>query len=210
MIYLLRHGQTEWNRETIFRGRKDIPLSREGREQAKLTAEVFKKVNIKKIFSSPLMRAMETAKVVGSEVEKKPEILEGLIDLDFGNWEGKPLEWVKENYQEDYYMYKNHPENAIIPGGENLIDCFNRVGDTISRTMKSLKEQEDPVILVSHRVVLKMAVLWLMGLPLSKFWQIQLDTCSITRFKIGDKMNILFGLNDTCHLKKISSSEKDF
>jgi len=210
MLYLLRHGQTEWNRETIFRGRKDIPLSGEGREQAKLTAEVFKKADIKKIFSSPLIRAMDTAEIVGSALDKKPEIVEGLIDLDFGNWEGKPLEWVKEKYQEEYYMYKNHPENAVIPGGENLLDCFNRVGETISGIIKSIQEQEASIILVSHRVILKMAVLWLLGLGVSKFWKIQLDTCSITRFTIRDNMNIICGLNDTCHLQQFIYGGKDF
>jgi len=210
MLYLLRHGQTEWNSTGVFRGRKDIPLSEEGKVQAELSARALKDAGIKKIYSSPLKRALETAEAVSKIIGIEPVVLEGLTDLNFGLWEGQTLEWVKQNYKDEYYMYRNHPENCSIPGGESLPECFNRVAKLIENILSKNDIEKLPVLIVTHRVILKMAFLWVLSLPLSRFWHFQLDTCSITSFKIRDGMNILTRFNDTCHLENLRFGKIDF
>jgi len=87
-IYILRHGETQWNKEEIFRGRNDIPLNEVGLKQAELASYYFKDKGIERIFSSPLLRAMQTAEAVSKTVGGDIEIVEEFIDINFGIWEG--------------------------------------------------------------------------------------------------------------------------
>ena len=88
-IYLVRHGQTAWNKEEIFRGRSDIPLNETGLKEAELAGEYLKKKEIHAIYSSPLSRAFQTAQKIGRLHNLEVRPLNGMIDMSFGGWEGK-------------------------------------------------------------------------------------------------------------------------
>ena len=109
MIWLIRHGQTEWNEKSKFRGHKDIPLSDLGKLEATLAAGWLKDRGIHIIYSSPLKRAMETASIIAHDCNSDIQSPDGLIDINFGEWEGKSFEWVKENDPDNYRIYKEFP-----------------------------------------------------------------------------------------------------
>ncbi len=105
-IYLVRHGQTAWNREEIFRGRTDVPLDETGLRQAELAAEYFKGMEICGVYSSPLSRAWETARKIAQLHNLKVEPLEGIIDLSFGNWESRSHKEIQRNDKETYRLWR--------------------------------------------------------------------------------------------------------
>jgi broad specificity phosphatase PhoE len=89
-IILVRHGETAWNRREIFRGRADIELSETGARQAELLAQYLSQTGISAIYSSPLKRALKTAEAIASYHSLDVKTTSGLIDFDYGNWQGRP------------------------------------------------------------------------------------------------------------------------
>ena len=207
-IILARHGETEWNVEEVFRGKIDIELSETGIRQAGLLAEYLGKSKIDAIYSSPLKRALRTSETIASYHQLKVEITPGLIDLDFGKWQGLPHQEVKAKYPELYVEWANHPEWVRLPGGESLDDVRARA---IGVANEVIARYEGTVILVSHRVVNKVLICALLGLDNSHFWNIKQDTCGITTFTYENERFILTGHNDTSFLKSINKSPlRDF
>jgi len=101
-IILVRHGQTAWNLGEVFRGRADVPLDKTGRRQAELLAEYLGLRKLDAVFSSPLVRALETAETITSRHRLAVEISSGLTDIDFGEWQGLAHSEVGERYADAY------------------------------------------------------------------------------------------------------------
>lgn len=202
-LFIVRHGQTAWNKEKVFRGRVDIPLNEQGFKEAEAVAEAIKHEKIAFIYSSPLSRAVQTAeptaKMNGIETVK----LEGITDMNFGVWEGRRLEDVEKEDSERYRLWVEKPHELEIPNGETLFQVQTRALKTIKEITK--EHPNDSVMLVSHRVVCKLLVLGLMGLGPDKFWNVQQDTACINLFTIKEGRTIMFKTNDTCHLASLKS-----
>jgi broad specificity phosphatase PhoE len=200
-IYLVRHGQTAWNKEEIFRGRTDVPLDETGLKQAELATEYFKEMEIHGIYSSPLARAWQTAEKIAQSHSLKVQPLDGIIDLSFGNWEGHPHQEIKKIDSERYKQWVEEPHRVRLPGGESLDEV--RI-----RSMAALEEviQKHPgktLVLVSHRVINKVLICGILGIDNSHFWQIGQDTTAINLFQYKNGKYVLSILNETCHLKRL-------
>jgi phosphoserine phosphatase len=209
-IYLVRHGTTEWNREEIFRGRADCALNETGRAEARAVAAYFEGVDLDGIYTSPLARAAETAAAIaagrGIEVGSDP----AFIDLDFGEWQGRPLKEVREKYPELYRAWRERPQEVTIPGGENLDSVRARAWEGLLRVAR--ENPDRTVVIVSHRVITKILICAALGLDNSHFWQIKQDTTAINCLEYARGYFIVSLLNDTCHLKSIhpGGGKKDF
>lgn len=199
-IMLVRHGETEWNVAETFRGRIDIELNETGLRQAKLLAEYLRQLKIEAIYSSPLKRALKTAQMIANYHQINVEITSGLIDLDFGKWQGLPHQEIKERYKELYTEWINRPERVVMPDGESLNDVRKRA---LSVVYKVIAKDMGTVIMVSHRVVNKVLICALLGLDNSHFWNIRQDTCGITTFNYENKRFILTRHNITSFLKTL-------
>ncbi len=199
-IILARHGETEWNVGEIFRGRVDIGLNEIGIKQAELLGDYLSDVKIEAIYSSPLKRALKTAEVMAGPHKLKVEIAPGLIDLDFGQWQGLPHQEVKHKYRELYTEWTDSPDRVTIPGGESLDDVRKRALGVVHEV---IARYEGTVVLVSHRVVNKVLICALLGLDNSHFWNIRQDTCGITTFTYENERFILTGHNNTSYLKPL-------
>jgi len=197
-IILVRHGETEWNVEEIFRGRIDIELNETGIRQAELLAEYLSDAKIEAIYSSPLQRALTTAEVVASHHKLEVRIAPGLIDLDFGKWHGLPHQEVKAKYKELYTEWISHPHQVTMPDGESLNDVRKRAMAVVDEVITRCK---GTAVLVSHRVVNKVLICALLGLDNSHFWNVRQDTCGITTFTCENERFILTRHNDTSYLK---------
>ena len=98
-IILARHGETDWNAEEVFRGRADIELNGRGRRQAEMLAGSLSEAKLEAVYSSPLQRARDTAEAVARRHQLKVAVSPGLIDCDFGQWQGLQLKEVKVDIQ---------------------------------------------------------------------------------------------------------------
>jgi broad specificity phosphatase PhoE len=200
-VYLVRHGQTAWNKEEIFRGRTDIPLDETGLRQAELVGEYFKGMEIHGIYSSPLSRAWETAQKIAQFHRRRVEPLPGIIDMSFGNWEGHAHQEIQETDKETYRRWREEPHLARLPGGESLDDIRTRAMAALEEVIQNYPEKT--LILVSHRVVNKVLICGILGLDNSHFWQITQDTTAINLIQHRDGKYILSLMNETCHLKAL-------
>jgi len=199
-VYLIRHGQTAWNREEVFRGRADIPLNDTGRKEALLTGQYLRGVKVGSVYSSPLSRAVETAEAIARHQGKEVQILDGLIDIDFGRWQGVSHEGVRERYGELYRQWKDTPHLVRFPGGESLEEVRERALREIHEAIQT--HAVETLVMVSHRVVNKVVICGLLGLDNSHFWEIGQDTGCINILEFGEGF-ILRRLNDTSHLVSI-------
>jgi broad specificity phosphatase PhoE len=145
-IYVIRHGQTDWNALGFFQGHKDIPLNSIGIEQAKQTAEQFKNIQIDYILVSPLKRAIQTAEAISKVTNIEPIIEPRLIERSFGNMEGKPNrpDW---NIQMMLDYEKNYKNENVEP----IQDLFSRVNNFLDDIKKTYASKN--VVLVTHGAV---------------------------------------------------------
>lgn len=198
-IVLVRHGQTAWNKDERFRGRADLPLNEYGISQANATARRLSNCGATAIWASPLQRTLMTAEPIAAQLGLKIEPLQGLIDIDYGAWQGLSTEEALENDPDLYQKWVDTPQDASFPGGESLRDVRNRVGGVIEDILRERADRT--TILVSHVVVCRVFVCAVLGLDNSHFWQIGQDTCAVNCIGLRDGKLVLNSLNDTCHLK---------
>ena len=201
LIYLVRHGQTAWNKEEIFRGRTDVPLDETGLKQAELAAEYFIGMEIHGIYSSPLARAWQTAQKIAQFHSLKVQPLEGIIDLSFGNWEGHPHQEIKKIDSERYRQWREEPHRVRLPGGESLDEVRVRSMAALEGVIQ--KHPGKTLVLVSHRVINKVLICGILGIDNSHFWQVGQDTTAINLIQYRNGKYILSILNETCHLKRL-------
>ena len=199
-IILARHGETEWNVAEVFRGRSDVELNETGIKQAKLLAEYLSDLKLDAIYSSPLKRALTTAEMIASYHKLDVEITPGLIDFDYGEWQGLPHQEVKDKYKELYAQWIRNPHQVKMPVGESLDEVRKRAIGVIDNV---IAKYQGTVVLVSHRVVNKVLICALLGLDNSHFWNIRQDTCGITTFIYENGRFILTKHNNTSYLKPL-------
>ena len=205
-IYLVRHGQTAWNKEEIFRGRTDIPLDETGLKQAEMVGEYFKGMEIHGIYSSTLSRAWHTAQKIAQfhNIEVLP--LAGIIDMSFGNWEGRPHQEIRENDSKTYRQWVEEPHLVRLPGGESLDDVRVRAMAALEEVIR--KNPGKTLVFVSHRVICKVLICAILGLDNSHFWQITQDTTAINLIQYRKGKYVLSLMNETCHLKPLKETQK--
>lgn len=199
IIHLVRHGQTAYNREDVFRGLTDVPLDETGRWQAEavgraIAARVHDNASV---LSGPLARVRQTAQAIASATGFPLEIEAALTDLSFGQWEGKRRDVVAAQYPELYDTWQTNPAQCRFPAGDSYQHFAGRVTAAYD-AIASRKERT--VIIVSHRVVLKIIVCHVLGIGAGGFWSIQIDPASITTIDcVGEP--VVSELNDVCHLQ---------
>lgn len=171
-IYILRHGETNWNRQRLLQGKSDIPLNEKGRELARETAEGMKHISFDLVFTSPLERARETARIVinGRNVPFITD--ERITEIGFGEMESKP--WRKEeDFQGDdnIYQFFHHPENYVPPrGGESLTHLAKRTADFLYDICHREELEDKTVLVATHGAATRGLLNSLRDWELSDFW----------------------------------------
>ena len=205
-LILARHGETVWNIEKIYRGRADVNLDEMGIKQAELLGKCLGNLELEAIYSSPLRRAMDTANIVARYQKISAHITEGLVDFDYGEWQSLPEQEAKMLYPTLHNEWHNTPHKVKMPGGESLEDVRRRAIEVVNDV---LAKYQGSVVLVSHRVVNKVLICFLLGLDNSYFWNIKQDVGGITIFDYVDGRFVLTRQNDTSHLKELQKSVLD-
>jgi broad specificity phosphatase PhoE len=199
-IVLVRHGETEWNVNEVFRGRRDVGLNEMGIKQAELLGSYLKDWKIEAIYSSPLKRALDTASCVAKHHGLDANVEPGLIDFNYGAWEGLTHQEVRSRYRELYARWLKEPHLVKVPEGESLDDVSKRARNVVARVVL---KHGGTVVLVSHRVVNKVLICAMLGLDNSHFWDIKQDLGGITIFEHEGGRFRLIRHNDTSYLRQI-------
>lgn len=160
-IYVIRHGQTDYNVKNVYQGQKDIHLNETGIEQAKEVAKKFENMHVDVILVSPLSRAKETAKYVSEVTGVLPIVEEGLIERSFGDMEGRP------NCKEcNLAMLLDYDKNYDIFHVEPIQTLFKRVADCMTKIINEYKGKD--VVLVTHAGVAQAIECYFHGMPEDK------------------------------------------
>lgn len=197
-IILVRHSQTEWNREERFRGQADMPLNETGQEQARRMAHRLRNEPIAAIYTSPLSRAIQTAEIIASVCSLDVQVDAAFLDINYGAWAGLSPAEVAACDPETYRLWYTSPHLVHPPNGECLEDVRSRVLYGIERIV--LRHPDATALVVGHQVVNKVLLCAVLGLDNSAFWRIRQDNACINIFTIENGACEIICLNDTCHL----------
>ncbi len=183
-LWLVRHGETEWNSTHRFCGHSDIPLSSTGRAQARWLAYQLRKKTISAIYSSDLSRTYETAQIIAAQqgrsiaVQRSPAWRE----IAFGAWEGLTYDEITIRYPAHLGFFRD-PEQQAPPEGETLHDLALRVHSALQDLLTSRAKKGD-IVLVSHSGALRTLLCGVLRMPLAHYWQLRLDTGSLSLLEI--------------------------
>lgn len=200
-IYLIRHGQSEWNKETRIQGQKNTKLTDYGKEQAIKLGKRLINENIHIIYSSDLERAYNTGKLISNSIHKQLIPSKSLREMNFGLWEGLTINEIKDSFDEDYTKWRKDPHTLRINGAESLFELKERSMGFVNQIINM--NQGKNIAIVSHSATLKTIILGLLGLDLSYYKNFTLSNVSLSIIECRDYNNVLTLLNDTSHLKEL-------
>lgn len=205
-VLVIRHGETSWNRDEIFRGRADVPLSERGREQARMLTTALGEHRIRAVYSSPLSRARETAGPLAEALGLEVAVDERLIDMSFGEWEGRPRAEIEKEEAGLYQTWLAEPARFRAPGGESLADVLARAWPAVEEI--AAKHAERVAVLVSHRVVCKLLLCAGLGVGEAGFWRVRVDTASVSTLAASEGRWVVARVNDTHHLAELGAADR--
>lgn len=178
MLYIMRHGKTDWNAEYKLQGRIDIPLNEEGRQMARDAAKEYKNIHFDICYCSPLIRAQETAKLV-LEGRNVPIIIDDrLREMSFGDSEGTKN--IFENPDHPMYKFFKDPENWLPTGGaESFESLFARTGEFLTEVIKKDQEEGKDILIVGHGAMNNSIISQIRNIPRAKFWDTAIPNCKL-------------------------------
>ena len=208
-IFLIRHGETNWNKEGRFQGQIDIPLNENGKDQARKTSQYLSNVFFNKAFSSSMHRPYETAQIIlQNNKDLEIEKIDSLIEISHGLWEGKLEVEIREKWPNLLKNWHEKPEEVIMPEGESIQDVSERSIEAFNKICLSQKDN-DLTLLVAHDAVNKTLICKILGISCSNIWMIKQGNGGITvidLFNDPSKAPVISALNLTTHLGGIFDS----
>ncbi|BAY65052.1 phosphoglycerate mutase [Calothrix brevissima NIES-22] len=204
-LLLVRHGETEWNRQTRFQGQIDVPLNDNGRSQAQKAGEFLKDVAIDFAVSSSMQRPKETAEII---LQHHPqihlELQDGLREISHGLWEGKLELEIEQEFPGELERWRTVPAEVQMPEGENLQQVWERsVAAWQAIVQAAAKSELKTGIVVAHDATNKTLLCHILGLPADNFWNFRQGNgaVSVIDYPSGpDGLPVLQAMNITAHL----------
>jgi probable phosphoglycerate mutase len=206
-ILLVRHGETDWNRQTRFQGQIDVPLNETGRLQGQKAADFLQSVTIDCAFSSPMLRPKETTELI---LHKHPHVplqfLDGLREISHGLWEGKLEAEIEHLFPEQLKQWREAPATVQMPEGENLQQVWDRAiaaWQELVATTAQLSPKLNTALVVAHDATNKVILCHILGLGPEYFWNFRQGNgaVSVIDYVNGpDAPPVLQAMNITTHL----------
>lgn len=170
-IYIVRHGETVWNKNRLLQGSANIELSQEGIDLAKITGEKLADVHFDKIYSSPLSRAYETAKLIRGD--RNIEIIRDhrLRELSFGSNEGKNSLEMQADENNPFHYFFSQPELYVAPeDGETLEHICKRAKEFLEEVIEPQADELERIMIVAHGAMNKAMMCHIKNHGISEYW----------------------------------------
>ena len=201
--YLVRHGETEWNRTGKIQGYSDVPLNERGRLQVKMLAKRLAGYQFSAVYASDLSRAIESAQAI---VEGSGAFLNTDSDLReffYGEWEGLTLKEAETRDPTDFAQRIGLGNNAFAaPGGEDTAKVLDRVRRFYTKAVERHNDADD-LLIVAHGGPIRALLVCLLGLTDDHFWRFRVDCAGLSIVNRQPNGHILEVWNDTSHLTSI-------
>ena len=180
MLYIMRHGQTDWNKLHKLQGQTDIPLNDNGRAMAQEAAQLYKDVHFDMCFCSPLIRAVETAKLVLDGRDIPIVYDDRLKEMNFGIYEG-----IEESFSIPdcpiNVVFKDPANYVAVENGESLEEVFARTGDLLKNDILPLVEAGKDVVIIGHGAMNSTIICQIRELDKSHLWDEPIDNCRLVK-----------------------------
>lgn len=198
-ILLLRHGQTDWNKGGRVMGRRPIPINKVGRRDSELVAQLLKNVKVDYLYASPVLRAVQTARIVMRSRRIKLETAPELAEVEYGSWVGRTFEDVSREKQ--YRIYHTTPRLAHPPGGERLTDVQKRSLAFIEALKK--RHRRGSVLLVTHADVIRSILIHYLNMDLNDMLRMQIDNGSLSILRVEKRSTDVVAVNYIPAIEKL-------
>ncbi|HVP57493.1 MAG TPA: histidine phosphatase family protein [bacterium] len=203
-IYLIRHGETEFNRMGIFRGRFEVDLNERGRKQAGEIAQALEAQGLEILYSGPLRRARETAEIIGRALGIKHVVDEAFNNISLGKWQGLPKTDVMRDYPELWRQWETAPERLLLPGGETVEEVKRRAYARVLELVRGDSALFGATIgIVTHRSVMKGLAAAFLRVPPPYFWKFYIDNAAYSVFDYDQSGFTLVSWNNNSHLSEM-------
>ncbi len=200
-ILLVRHGHVEGIDPPRFRGRRDLPLTAEGRRQARAVASwIAARWQPAVVYTSPLQRCVVTGREIAAAAGVDSTVLEGLMDLHYGAWEWRTHDEVRAEWPRLFDRWLAMPHLVRFPDGESLQDLIARTSDVIRMVLE--RHAADTVVLVGHDSGIRTVLLQLLDQPISAYWRIAPQPASISEVDIVEREIKVLSVGETQHLQE--------
>jgi alpha-ribazole phosphatase len=207
-FFLIRHGQTVWNKEGRYQGKEDIGLTSLGIQQAGLAAEYLSRVNISRVYSSPLKRALNTASIIKKDRNHDVIVRDNLREISFGKWEGIKFDMINREFPDDYRNWLKDPYNNSPTGGESFKDVQWRAVEVIENIINENEDKSNVAVITHGGVILSLLTHWLQIPPLRWGSVIQRE-CAINIAVIHRGFPFISAINYTGHLRPQYDENED-
>ena len=197
-IFLIRHGETEWNKRNRLQGHSDTHLSPEGFHQAITLAEHAPFQHIDAVYSSDLTRALSTANILAERFNLTTKILPELREMNYGDWEGRFISDLFKESPKAFGKFFTAPERCHPPHGETFLECQARVMIGIREIIANHDNQN--VIVVSHGAAIRLILGAALDMPIHKMWAIAQFNMALNVLRVDDGDLTVELVNDTNHL----------
>jgi len=198
-IYLIRHAETIWNNERRYQGTLNSPLSELGWDQSYRTRDALRHAPLRAVYSSPLVRAQETADVIAAPHGLPVMSVDGLSEIRVGEWEGLTTSEIEARYAEAVHQWYTTPHLARIPGGETIEEMRARAVRAFEEIRR--RHEGETVAIVAHGGVNKSVILTALGAPLASYWRIRQHNACINVLEYGGTRVRVLLINETAHLE---------
>ncbi len=196
-LILIRHGETDWNREGKVQGLSDIELNSDGRRQARQLALSLKDANIDRIYSSPLLRARQTAQIINSYHQVPVFLDAGLMEMDQGDFEGLSFRELMACEKDFLKKWIADPASVKMPNGESFMELQTRAWKVVA----GIIAEADNTLVVSHNFTIAAILCKLKNISLSEFRSVHVDTASKTLITFRNGATFIDLFNDRSHLR---------
>ena len=199
-IYFVRHGETTYSQTGSFCGAIDPELTPEGSQMAEQFAATYAKLPWNAVYVSPMKRTIATAKPLCDAVGIEMQLHDGLREIKYGDWEGKTVEEVKKDYEEDYINWLTEPAwNAPTNGGETSVEIASRSSLVIAEIQEKYKSGN--VLVVSHKATIRIILCSLLGIDLGRYrYRIGALAASVSIVKFDVRGPLLEVLGDRSYM----------
>jgi len=198
-ILLTRHGHVDGILPERFRGRAELALTKKGVAQAEaLAARIARAWKPVVVYTSALQRCVVTGTIIANVCGAKAIPLEGLMDIDYGAWQMRSHDEIKTDAPAAYRLWRASPQRMRFPDGESLQDLVARTADVVRLVLE--RHPTDTVVMVGHDSVNRAILLQFLDQPLSAYWRLIQDPCTLNEVDVdGDDIRVQ-RINDTSHL----------
>lgn len=204
-LYLIRHGQTDWNVAGKIQGKTDIPLNETGKRQAACLARGMEKRPVVQIYSSSLKRALETAQIIGDSQKVNVNPMKELEEVGFGKWEGRTNEEIKRQFPREFQIWWDDPLALAPPGGETREQIRTRCRQAAKII---LSQATGDLAVVSHGATLAYLIEYFMrDHPMREGIIVGNSSITTIEFDPFTGRTQMIQQNDSSHLKEMTLQE---